>query len=172
MWISKPSIIPADRNHQEERATNLRNRRVVMHDVKMSDVNAPENFSWGKLIVDMKLKGLPALIACHTEPVQYDANGPSLVLQVNKNLQELHDSPAFTRLAEALKDHFGASLDLQITFGPATKSPASIAFDKRVGRYTQAYTAIAEDDLVARLIEEFGGKVIVESVKPVRRTNP
>lgn len=138
----------------------------------MIDSNTPENFSWGKLIVDMRLKGLPALIACHTEPVRYDANGPTLKLQVNKYLQELADSPSMERLTSALKDHFGESLQLEIDFGAASKSPASIAFDRRVGRYTQAYSSIAQDDMIAQIIAEFGGKVIVESVRPLKRSGP
>lgn len=136
----------------------------------MNDANQPESFSWGKLIIDMKIKGLPALIACHTEPLRYDANGPLLALQVNKALQELEDSPAMERLAAALKEYFGEDLDLQMSFGPARRSPAVIAFEKRVGRYAQAYNSIASDDLVAQIIQEFGAKVIVESVRPLRNT--
>lgn len=134
----------------------------------MSDVNTPESFSWGKLISDMKLTGLTAMIACHAEPVLYDANGPKLSLQINKSLQELSDSPAMNRLILCLKDHFGESLSLEIGFGPAVKSPAAVAYDRRITRYTQAYSSIAEDDVIAQIIAEFGGKVIVDSVRPLK----
>ena len=148
------------------------NQTSLNEEHTMTDTNAPESFSWGKLIADMKLKGLSAMIACHTEPVRYDAAVPRLELQVVKNMQELVDSPAMERLAMALKDHFGEKLELEIGFGPAKRSPAAIAFEKRVGRFTQAYTNIAEDDLVAKLIEEFGARVIVESVTPARKMVP
>ncbi len=138
----------------------------------MSDMNTPESFSWGKLILDMRLKGLPALIACHTDPLRYDANGPKLSLQINKNLEELAGSPAMERLRTALQDHFGKELELEMGFGPARNSPASVAFEKRVGRYAQAYSTIAEDDFIAQIIQEFGGKVIVESVRPLKRSAP
>jgi DNA polymerase-3 subunit gamma/tau len=137
----------------------------------MSDYT-PESFSWGKLILDMRLKGLAAMIACHTEPVIYDANGPKLTLEVNKTLEELKDSPGFTRMIQAIQDHFGENMHIVIGFGPAKRSPAAIAYEKRVNRYAQAYSTIAEDDFISRIIEEFGGKVIVESVRPLKRNTP
>lgn len=135
----------------------------------MSDTNAPQSFCWGKLISDMKLKGLSAMIACHTEPVRYDASVPRLELQVVQHMAELQDSPAMERMTRALQDHFGEKLELDIEFGPAKRSPAAIAYEKRVGRFSRAYTSISDDDFVSHLIEEYGAKVIVDSVKPVRR---
>lgn len=137
-----------------------------------NNTNAPESFSWGKLIFDMKLQGLPAMIACHTEPLRYDANGPVLFLQVSKYLQELADTPAMDRLRSALKDHFGDALQLEISFGSASQSPAAIAFNRRVGHYTQAYSNIAQDDVIGQIIKEFGAKIIVESIHPVKRVAP
>lgn len=135
----------------------------------MNDTNAPQSFCWGKLITDMKLRGLSAMIACHTEPMRYDASIPRLELQVVQHMVELQDSPAMARLTGALQDYFGERLELEIGFGPAARSPAAIAYEKRVGRFNRAYTSISEDDFVAKLIEEYGAKVIVDSVKPIRR---
>lgn len=132
----------------------------------------PHSFSWGRLIIDMKLQGLSALIACYTEPISYDASIPALGLEINEHLAELGNSPAMDRLKNGLIEYFGEELQLSVTYGPARKSPAAQAQAERIRRFADAYSSIAKDDVVAQMIAQFGAKVVVETVQPTRKHAP
>ncbi len=129
-------------------------------------MNAPMSFSWTRLIVDMKLTGLPAMMACHCAPVHYDASVPSLRLELAEPMAALIDSPAMQGVRAALTGYFGDALQLTIEPGEALKSPANIAQANRVGRFQLAYASIANDEFVRDLMREFGATVMVESVRP------
>lgn len=111
------------------------------------------------------------MIAVFSEPVEYDADEPRLDLRIDHHFEALADSPHMQRLKDALTDHFGENLKVNVSYGPA-KSPAALAIAKRVDRFVGAYSVIANDDIVAKLVEDFDAKVIVESVKPAKRMSP
>lgn len=127
---------------------------------------APQSFSWARLIYDMQLRGLPAMVALHCAPTSYDASVPQLRLELNERMAGLLDSEPTMRLKAALTEYFGEDLDLAIALGPAANSPAARAEATHVGKYASAYEAFMKDATVRSLIEEFGASILVESVRP------
>lgn len=124
------------------------------------------SFTWAKLVHDMQLTGLAKMVACFTEVKRYDSVALELDVEISSNFKAIEQHPAFSVLERQLRDYFGEDLALTVSFGPAKGSPANIAYVERIQQYSTAYTQLAQDDVVGRLIAEFGGKVIVESVRP------
>lgn len=133
---------------------------------------APQSFSWGRLIAETKMSGLTALVACHCEPTFYNANKPFLRLEFNEGLAALKESPAMDKLKSTLKGFFGESLDLEIVDGPALRSPAMLASSKKMASFQSAYETIMDDDFVNKMIKDFGAKVLTESVKSINPSGP
>lgn len=127
---------------------------------------APQSFSWGRLIVDSHLTGLPAMIACHVEPTFYNAEIPLLRLELPEPMKAFDKTPAMETFKTALREFFGDQLELDIVEGPALRSPASQASARKVDGLTKAYETIMNDDMVKELLRDFpGAKVLIESVK-------
>jgi DNA polymerase-3 subunit gamma/tau len=127
---------------------------------------APSVFSWGRLIYDMQLRGLPAMLACHCQPLSYDAAVPHLVLEMHEQMRGISASPAMERLRAGLLEFFGEGLKLEIVYGPAPQAPAIRAQEAKVDKFAKVYSAFANDDFVNEMIEEFGASILIESVQP------
>lgn len=125
---------------------------------------APQSFSWGRLIYDMKIRGVPAMIACHCEPKNYDAQKPFLQLELLDTMKAMEKSPSMQKLKDALTEFFGEDLQIEIVVGPAKKSPAVLAGEKRIGEQISAFQKIMTDSSVNDLIENWGAHVVVDTV--------
>lgn len=134
----------------------------------MTTQRAPQSFSWGRLIHDMNLTGVPALIACHCEPTHYDASQPLLQLQLMEGLQAFTTSPSMGKLKNALIDFFGENLKLDITSGPANRSPAALAGQKKIGEQADAMKILMGDKSISEMIEQFGAKIVIDTVEPIK----
>lgn len=125
---------------------------------------APQTFSWGRLIFDMKLRGVPAMIACHCEPKNYDASKPFLQLELLDTMKGMEKSPSMQKLKDALSEFFGENLQLDIVVGPAVGSPASLAASKKINAQSAALEKIMTDTMVNEMIEKFGAQIVVDTV--------
>lgn len=125
---------------------------------------APPSFSWGRLIVEMKLTGLSAMIACHCEPVHYNAEIPFLRLEMPPGLDGLKGSPGMNRLSQALKNYFGENLELEISPGPAAGAPSVMASSKKIDAMSAAHQLIMNDEFVQKMLNDFGGKILTETI--------
>lgn len=130
-----------------------------------SESNAPQSFSWGRLILDMKLRGVPAMIACNCEPTFYDSTKPFLRLEILDTMKAMQNSPSMQRFKEALKDYFGDHLQIEIVPGAALQSPSALAGAQRITSQISALEAVMKDDMVQSMIKEWGGQILVESVE-------
>lgn len=126
--------------------------------------HAPKSFSWGRVIQESRLRGVPAMIACHCEPITYDSAKPALRLELKDEMRILQRSPAMGRLIDSLKEFFGEGLEVEITFGPAAKSPAALSGAKRIQGHVTALETVMRDDMVQEMIKKFGGQVVVDTV--------
>lgn len=133
---------------------------------------APQSFTWGRVISDLKLAGVPALIACHCDPIGYDASVPHLQLELPHAMAALERSPSMLRLQESLKDFFGEGLHVEIVMGPAKNSLANVAAGKRIAGQLVALDAVMKDTQVHELLRDFGAKVLVESVELTKPSLP
>ena len=135
-----------------------------------SKPRAPQSFSWGRLIADMKLRGIPAMIACNCEPTHYDATDaskPFLRLELLDAMKAMQHSPSMDQLKEALTEYFGENLQIEVVLGPALRSQSTLAGAKRITSQVIALETVMNDKLVQDMIKNFGAQILVESVDQV-----
>lgn len=128
---------------------------------------APNSFSYGRLIVETRLTGLSAMIACHCEPVFYNAEIPLLRLEVPEALDAMKQSPAMAQFKSALTDYFGEGLELELVEGPALGSPAAMSAARKIDGLVKAHESLMKDDVINKMLKDFGGKVLVETIEPL-----
>lgn len=133
---------------------------------------APQSFSWGRLIFEMKLRGVPAMIACHCEPKNYDASKPFLQLELLDTMKALEKSPSMQRLKDALTERFGENLQIEVVVGPALKSPAALSGGKKISEQINALQKIMTDPMVNDMIEKWGAQIVVDTVDVVPSPSP
>ena len=132
--------------------------------------NAPKTFSWGRLIYELKLRGVPAMIAMHSEPVIYDSNKPYLRLEIEPSMIAIQKSPSMEQLKESLKDFFGDDLIVEMVAGPATKAPAALARGKKINGKIIALDQVMRDETIQMLIKKFNGEILIESIGATAQT--
>lgn len=130
----------------------------------------PSDFNWSRLIYELQLKGMAAMVACHGEPTRFvaaqgDGSGPVLELCLPESFAALTDTPGMVRLQERLREHFGPALQLSIAYGVTTRAPAQMAVSRRVKTYGEAYEAFMQDEFVHDLLA-MGGSIRLDTVKP------
>lgn len=128
------------------------------------------DFNWSRLIYELQLKGMAAMLACHGEPTRFvagqaDGTGPVLELCLPESFVALAETPGMVRLQERLREHFGPALQLGIAYGVTTHAPAQMAVSRRVKTYGEAYEAFMQDEFVHDLLA-MGGSIRLDTVKP------
>ncbi|HKU70644.1 MAG TPA: DNA polymerase III subunit gamma/tau C-terminal domain-containing protein [Burkholderiales bacterium] len=107
------------------------------------------------------------MLAEHCELVGRDAS--KVELKIAQAHQRLLDGPYQERLKAALEQHFGSKLRLVIQVADsAGSSPAAVADREKQQKQAQATAAIEQDPFVRDLVENFDGRVVESSIKPVQ----
>lgn len=122
--------------------------------------------SWPELVERLGLSGMTLMLARHCELVACDASRVELKLaQVH---QRLLDASRKERIREALERYFGNRVRLAISLTSNTEaSPAALAEQGRRQRQAQAIAAIEQDPFVRELVENFDGRIVESSIRPL-----
>jgi DNA polymerase-3 subunit gamma/tau len=108
------------------------------------------------------------VLAQHCELVARDS--ARIDLRIAQSHQHLLDKRYQDRLKAALDAHFGASLRLNISVAENVgNSPAAVADREQQHRQEQAVTALEQDPFVRELVENFDGRVVGSTIKPVEK---
>jgi DNA polymerase-3 subunit gamma/tau len=106
-------------------------------------------------------------LAKYSELVARDES--RIELRIAQTHQQLLDGPYQERLRAALEKHFGARLRLVVKVADhAGGSPAAIAGREQQRQHALAAAAIEQDPFVRELLENFDGRVVDSSIKPVQ----
>ena len=123
--------------------------------------------AWPELVEKLGLTAMTLELAKHSELVARDES--RIELRIAQSHQQLLDGPYQERLKAALEKHFGARLRLVIRVADhAGGSPAAIASREKQRQHSQASAAIEQDPFVRELLENFDGRVVDSSIKPVQ----
>ena len=137
-------------------------RAVEVESKKNSDDPA-----WPALIEKLKLTGMARMLAQHCELVARQAS--RIELRIAQAHQHLLEKPYQDRLKAALEEHFGGPLRLAISLADnAGSSPAAVADRNRQQKQAEAIAAIEQDPFVRELVENFDGRVVESSIKPLQ----
>jgi len=127
----------------------------------------PGDANWEALVDGLGLTGMTRMLAQHCELMARDAT--RIELKIAQAHQRLLDGPYQERLKAALEQHFGARLRLVIKVGEsAAASPAAVADREKQQRQVQATAAIEQDPFVRDLVENFDGRIVESTIKPVQ----
>ena len=121
---------------------------------------------WPALIDALNLRGMVRQLAENcTLAEQTDQH---VHLKLDPSHASLHSPALETKLGEALAAHFGRAVKLRIEIGKAqVETPAQAQARQSRERQQAAEQAIAEDDNIRALEENFGAQVQRETVRPV-----
>lgn len=120
--------------------------------------------SWATLAARLPLRGLAAQLAQQSEWVGVD--GATIVLRVAT--RTLSEGAGVERLRVVLESHFGTAVRLRFEIGKTGDNTAyAAAVSERQARQEAAEQTIMADPFVRDLLDQFGGKIVPDSIRPV-----
>ncbi|WP_420226219.1 DNA polymerase III subunit gamma/tau [Pigmentiphaga litoralis] len=120
--------------------------------------------SWATLAARLPLRGLAAQLAQQSEWVGVD--GATIVLRVAT--RTLSEGAGVERLRVVLEAHFGTTVRLRFEIGKTGDNTAyAAAVSERQARQEAAEQTIMADPFVRDLLDQFGGKIVPDSIRPV-----
>ncbi len=141
------------RNDALEPASSLASRPVVF------------DGNWRNLVENHLKLGLARALAQQCELVVYDED--SLTLRVAESQKHLVNSNYQNKLAEAIQQHFGRKIKLQIEVGSHAYTPAQQNAEEKAELMQNTESAMLQDSFVQNLINDFGATIIKDSIKPL-----
>ncbi len=119
---------------------------------------------WATLAARLPIRGIAAQLAQQSEWVGVDGN--TIVLRVAT--RGLSEGPSVERLRLVLEQHFGVVLRLRFEIGKTGDNTAhALAQSERQARQRAAEQAIMADPFVRDLLDNCGGQVVPDSIRPV-----
>ncbi|RZU98159.1 DNA polymerase III subunit gamma/tau [Spiribacter vilamensis] len=123
------------------------------------------NEDWHRLAAALSLSGMGQALADHCDWVARD--GKRVTLQIDEGHRHLVNDNVTARLSEALSEHFGEALSVDIRVGRVSaETPAGAAQRVASDRQARARETIETDPNIAALKATFGAEVINESIRP------
>ncbi len=121
--------------------------------------------NWRNLVENHLKLGLARALAQQCELVSYDDN--SLKLRVAESQKHLVNANYQGKLAEAIQQHFGRRMRLEIEVGSHANTPAQQNAQEKAELMQNTEKAMLQDAFVQNLINDFGATVIKDSIKPI-----
>lgn len=121
--------------------------------------------NWRNLVENHLKLGLARALAQQCELISYDDN--SLKLRVAESQKHLVNANYQGKLAEAIQQHFGRRMRLEIEVGSHANTPAQQNAQEKAELMQNTEKAMLQDAFVQNLINDFGATVIKDSIKPI-----
>jgi len=125
------------------------------------------DFVWERDFRQLGITGMPGNLAGNSA---MSMDGDTVVLTLDEGHCRLLNARHEEKILAGLRSRFGDTTNLQIVQGnPGAHTPLAYEERQRAARQQAAEQAIAGDPLVQRIVEQFEGRVVTESIRP---TNP
>ena len=131
-------------------------------------VLAPEftPLNWVEILETLSLSGVAASLAANCQ--LYSADDQQCVLKLSENHASLWNKTYEVRIAEALGQLYGHEIKVSIEVGaPSVETPAQLTEREKQQSFAQAVADIKGDQYVQQLIENFNGKLDLDSIAPL-----
>jgi DNA polymerase-3 subunit gamma/tau len=123
-------------------------------------------WDWLAVVASLRLGGMAKMLADHCELVAQ--TGDSVTLRVGEADKHLLDRAYQDKLIAALRDKYGAALNVSIELGAAVeKTPQQVRTRIKDERQAEAVAAIESDPFVRDLVEQFGGQIDASTIQPL-----
>jgi DNA polymerase III subunit gamma/tau len=120
--------------------------------------------NWRYLIEKHLNLGIARALAQHCEMLSYDDD--SIFLRVAEKQKHLVSPTYQEKLSNAINNHFGKKIKLDITIDSEANTPAKQNAEEKAVLQSTAEDAIMNDAFVKALIQDFDAKIIPNSIKP------
>ncbi|WP_439888740.1 DNA polymerase III subunit gamma/tau [Pseudomonas sp. MBLB4123] len=121
---------------------------------------------WLELFPKLGLSGMTGSIGANCTLIS--AEGDNWLLHLDPGHSALFNATQQRRLNDALNQHLGRELKLQIELRqPEQETPAQAAARKRANRQREAEASIHSDPLVQQMIQQFAASIRADSIEPV-----
>lgn len=126
---------------------------------------------WLEIFLQLGLSGLTQSIAAHCQWVERSER--SWVLHLDPGHSALYNENHRLRLQQALVEHMGMPIDLEVRVAaPDQETPAVAAARRKHKRQQEAEASIQQDPLVLGLMREFAAQICEGSIRPIDTTTP
>jgi DNA polymerase-3 subunit gamma/tau len=123
-------------------------------------------WDWLAIVAELRLGGMAKMLADHCELVAQA--GDAVTLRVGEAHKHLLDRTYQDRLVTALREKYGAALDVSFEIGAAAeKTPQQVRTRIKQARQAEAVAAIESDPFVRELVDQFGGQLDATSIQPL-----
>ena len=124
------------------------------------------DWDWLAVVAALRLGGMAKMLADHCELVAQ--TGDAVTLRVGEAHRHLLDRAYQDRLVGALRDRYGATLDVRFEVGAAAEqTPQQVRTRIKEARQAEAVAAIESDPFVRELVDHFGGQVDASTIQPL-----
>ena len=125
----------------------------------------PADTDWNGLIAKLPLSGMEQMLAHHSELVAWREG--CIELRVPHAQRHLAERPYQERLKNALEQHLGTKIRLEVGIGgDAGNTIAELQDRENKQRKSVATAAINNDPFIQDLIQNFDARVVASSIKP------
>lgn len=123
-------------------------------------------WDWLAIVAELRLGGMAKMLADHCELVSQA--GDAVTLRVGEAHKHLLDRTYQDRLVSALRDKYGATLNVSFEIGTASeRTPQQVRTRIKQARQDEAVSAIELDPFVRELVDQFGGQLDATSIQPL-----
>ncbi|MFN3750326.1 MAG: DNA polymerase III subunit gamma/tau [Thiobacillus sp.] len=127
------------------------------------------SWDWLAVVAGLRLGGMAKMLADHCELVAQA--GDVVTLRVGAAHKHLLDRAYQDKLIAALRERFGASLDVRFEIGAAAeRTPQQVRTRIKETRQAEAVAAIESDPFVRELVDQFGGRIDASTIQPLGET--
>ncbi|MCS6945339.1 MAG: DNA polymerase III subunit gamma/tau [Sutterellaceae bacterium] len=123
----------------------------------------PAFLDWPSLVAQLPIAAITRELANCSELVAVRDD----VFHLRVPVKTLAESGAVERLRQALSEHFGRPVRVQVEVGAAVDTAAARAAAARSDKQKRAEEAIYGDPFVQQLIEHFGARIDPDSIRPL-----
>ena len=121
--------------------------------------------SWSELVEALALSGVARMIAEHGIGTRLEDGTWRLVLDTDHDT--LLNDTQVRNVRRAMSEHLGKSIELEVAVGdPGAETPAQRRERIALERQQRAVAALESDENVQSLLEEFDGRLDLDSVRP------
>jgi DNA polymerase-3 subunit gamma/tau len=123
-------------------------------------------WDWLAVVAELRLGGMAKMLADHCELVSQA--GDAVTLRIGEAHKHLLDRTYQDRLVGALRDKYGATLNVTFEVGAAAEqTPQQVRTRIKDARQAEAVAAIESDPFVRELVDQFGGRVDASTIQPL-----
>ncbi|WP_373186331.1 DNA polymerase III subunit gamma/tau [Halopseudomonas sp.] len=124
---------------------------------------------WLETFLQLQLSGLTQSIAAHCQLV--DRSDSAWTLHLDPGHSALYNENHRLRLQQALVEHIGSDIELDVRVAaPDQETPAIAAARRKHKRQQEAEASIQQDPLVLGLMREFAAQICEGSIRPIDTT--